>query len=247
MKTCPTPRILNHRTGDSHYRWTKKWGAGQLGLSPDSQTGPTSCHRPLRLACRMGDERANEPYPPIDPHIWTLYFVRGEPLFARSSASGLSCDKGTPHPPFGHLVPMVERRYGKMPSPSAGSSTGRSAVALGPTARGMGSCPPLARMLGSSRPSDGRCVPVDLRAVHSLSWLGGDRASDRLSGQHPAWIPRVPCRCRTTGSVSMVRYESKSKHGLRPCYGPRMGYLHHSRHSSTIPRVGRLPAIPEES
>jgi hypothetical protein len=28
MKTCPIPRLLNQRTGDSHYHWTKKWGAG---------------------------------------------------------------------------------------------------------------------------------------------------------------------------------------------------------------------------
>ena len=28
MRTCPTPRLLNQRTGDSHYHWTKKWGAG---------------------------------------------------------------------------------------------------------------------------------------------------------------------------------------------------------------------------
>ena len=28
MKTRPIPRLLNQRTGDSHYHWTKKWGAG---------------------------------------------------------------------------------------------------------------------------------------------------------------------------------------------------------------------------
>ena len=28
MKTCPIPRLLNQRTDDSHYHWTKKWGAG---------------------------------------------------------------------------------------------------------------------------------------------------------------------------------------------------------------------------
>ena len=27
-KTRPIPRLLNKRTGDSHYHWTKKWGAG---------------------------------------------------------------------------------------------------------------------------------------------------------------------------------------------------------------------------
>ena len=27
-KTRPIPRLLNERTGDSHYHWTKKWGAG---------------------------------------------------------------------------------------------------------------------------------------------------------------------------------------------------------------------------
>ena len=26
----PIPRLLNERTGDSHYHWTKKWGAGQF-------------------------------------------------------------------------------------------------------------------------------------------------------------------------------------------------------------------------
>ena len=30
MKTRPSPRLLNNRTDDSHYHWTKKWGAGQL-------------------------------------------------------------------------------------------------------------------------------------------------------------------------------------------------------------------------
>ncbi len=29
-KTRPIPRLLNQRTGDSHYHWTKKWGAGQV-------------------------------------------------------------------------------------------------------------------------------------------------------------------------------------------------------------------------
>src|SRR3954447_12668164 len=29
-KTYPTPRLMNQRTGDFHYRWTKKWGAGHL-------------------------------------------------------------------------------------------------------------------------------------------------------------------------------------------------------------------------
>ncbi len=29
-KTRPIPRLLNKRTGDSHYHWTKKWGAGQI-------------------------------------------------------------------------------------------------------------------------------------------------------------------------------------------------------------------------
>ena len=28
-KTRPIPRLLNERPGDSHYHWTKKWGAGQ--------------------------------------------------------------------------------------------------------------------------------------------------------------------------------------------------------------------------
>ena len=28
-KTRPIPRLLNERTGNSHYHWTKKWGAGQ--------------------------------------------------------------------------------------------------------------------------------------------------------------------------------------------------------------------------
>src|SRR5208337_83605 len=27
-KTRPIPRLLNQRTGNSHYHWTKKWGAG---------------------------------------------------------------------------------------------------------------------------------------------------------------------------------------------------------------------------
>ncbi len=33
-KTRPIPRLLNERTGDSHYHWTKKWGAGQVRV-PD--------------------------------------------------------------------------------------------------------------------------------------------------------------------------------------------------------------------
>ena len=32
-KTRPMPRLLNQRTGDSHYHWTKKWGAGHEGVS----------------------------------------------------------------------------------------------------------------------------------------------------------------------------------------------------------------------
>ena len=44
-KTRPMPRLLNQRTRDSHYHWTKKWGAGQwklpgkaLSLVPCSQS-----------------------------------------------------------------------------------------------------------------------------------------------------------------------------------------------------------------
>jgi hypothetical protein len=33
-------RLLNNRTDDSHYRWTKKWGAGQ----------PLGLYRPFREA-----------------------------------------------------------------------------------------------------------------------------------------------------------------------------------------------------
>ena len=38
-KTRPIPRLLNERTGNSHYHWTKKWGAGQ--------SSPVSCHSNL--------------------------------------------------------------------------------------------------------------------------------------------------------------------------------------------------------
>ncbi len=30
MKTCPILRLLNQRIGNSHYHWTKKWGAGHV-------------------------------------------------------------------------------------------------------------------------------------------------------------------------------------------------------------------------
>jgi hypothetical protein len=29
-------RLLNNRTGDSHYRWTKKWGAAQIAGDDDA-------------------------------------------------------------------------------------------------------------------------------------------------------------------------------------------------------------------
>jgi protein-tyrosine phosphatase len=32
MKICLILRLLNQRTGDSHYHWTKKWGAGHMAL-----------------------------------------------------------------------------------------------------------------------------------------------------------------------------------------------------------------------
>ncbi len=74
MKTCPIPRLLNRRTGDPHYHWTKKWGAGHplmiiLGplsrywtsgaRSHDGAIGPR--HQP-RLA------PASVARPPADPN-----------------------------------------------------------------------------------------------------------------------------------------------------------------------------------
>ena len=41
-KTRPIPRLLNERTGDSHYHWTKKWGAGH-----PVPGGPLVCPRPF--------------------------------------------------------------------------------------------------------------------------------------------------------------------------------------------------------
>jgi hypothetical protein len=48
-KTRPIPRLLNERIGDSHYHWTKKWGAGHYvlqiwWLSPFTFPGDAAFH-----------------------------------------------------------------------------------------------------------------------------------------------------------------------------------------------------------
>ncbi len=62
MKTRPIPRLLNQRTGDSHYHWTKKWGAGHI-LHPSSfilSEVLLSAHSrlPRPLAARLADPQA---------------------------------------------------------------------------------------------------------------------------------------------------------------------------------------------
>ena len=50
-KTCPIPRLLNQRTGDSHYHWTKKWGAGQCRTArnrPAARVGRLKLSRSAR-------------------------------------------------------------------------------------------------------------------------------------------------------------------------------------------------------
>ena len=54
MKTDPIHRPLNQRTGDSHYRWTKKWGAGQYGPIPGDVSFSRTPGEGRRSANKLG-------------------------------------------------------------------------------------------------------------------------------------------------------------------------------------------------
>src|SRR4051794_25159341 len=64
MKTRPIPRLLDQRTGDSHYHWTKKWGAGHSCSCPLPHP---RFPEPLTPSCPGGPGRVSWGHPEWNP------------------------------------------------------------------------------------------------------------------------------------------------------------------------------------
>ncbi len=111
-KTCPIPRLLNQRTGDSHYHWTKKWGAGQHGtadhravVSPASPCFPLLRSvvardkriggGPIHHARLTGLERLTGPSAPRRSTSWVQ---PDSALFRAPSGADIRADLLEPHP-----------------------------------------------------------------------------------------------------------------------------------------------------
>ena len=53
MKTCRIPRLLNQRTGNPRYHWTKKWGAGHLPVYSAGLCSRAASHTPATRRVRL--------------------------------------------------------------------------------------------------------------------------------------------------------------------------------------------------
>src|SRR5690349_6454388 len=97
MRTCPIPRLLNPRTDDSHYRWTKKWGAGQ----PSWQRKGRLLYRRNRAGMRPGEERYDGRFVPRG---------KGHPMSPQpSDEMDAQGEAGTARPPPGLIGDATER------------------------------------------------------------------------------------------------------------------------------------------